>query len=270
MSSAAASGARRATPARMYDYYLGGVHNFPADREAAEQVLAQFPLGRAVARANRAFLGRAVSHVVHSGVRQLLDVGSGIPTVGNVHEIAQGIAPEARVVYVDIDPVAVSEGQEILQGNDNAVAILGDLNDPQAILGHPSVREMLDFTQPVGLVLAAVLHFVADDAHAFDVVAQLVKPLPAGSYLVMSHAAAETYQPDSDQGKAAGSVYKQQAATAGAVRTRADIERFFAGFELVDPGIVWVTEWRPDGEVPPEFADHPERCGIWAAVGRKV
>lgn len=270
MSSSGQDITRQATPARMYDYYLGGVHNFPADREAAERVIAQFPLARAAAQANRAFLRRAVRHVVQAGVRQLLDVGSGIPTVGNVHEVAQGIAPESRVVYVDIDPVAVAESLEILDGNPNATAIRGDLLDPQAILDHQAVRNLIDFDQPVGLVLAAVLHFVADDAQAFDVVAQLLKPMPAGSYLVLSHGAAETYMPDTDQARVAGDVYKQRAATAGAVRTRSDVARFFTGFELVDPGVAWVTEWHPDGEVQPEFAGHPERCGVWGAVGRKL
>src|SRR5688572_15286219 len=144
-----------ATAARIYDYYLGGVHNFSADRAAAQQVTSVFPFIPTAARANRAFLGRAVRVLVAAGVRQFLDIGSGIPTVGNVHEIAQAVAPDARVAYVDIDPVAVSEGQELLAGNDRAVALLGDLRDPQAVLAHPGVRRLLDFGQPTALLLAA-------------------------------------------------------------------------------------------------------------------
>jgi hypothetical protein len=253
----------------MYDYYLGGVHNFPADREAAQRVLAQFPLCRVAAQANRAFLRRAVRHMVGSGVRQLLDVGSGIPTEGNVHEIAQAIAPESRVVYVDIDTVAVAESLEILKDNDLATAVRADLNDPQAIFDHPAVRRLLDFDQPVGLVLASVLHFVPDDAQAFGVVAQLLDPLPAGSYLAISHAAAETYLADSEQSKIVADVYQRRAAIGGAARTRSDVERFFTGAELVDPGVVWVTEWQADADVHPEFAEHPERSGVWAGVGHK-
>src|SRR6266536_4281960 len=144
-----------ATAARIYDYYLGGVHNFPADREAARQVIAMYPFIPAAARANRAFLGRAVRFLADAGIRQFLDIGSGIPTGGNVHEIAQGIAPDARVVYVDIDPVAVAESLEILEGNERATAIRANLCSPQVILGHPDVRRLLDLKQPVGLLLVA-------------------------------------------------------------------------------------------------------------------
>jgi S-adenosyl methyltransferase len=257
-----------ATAARMYDYYLGGIHNFPADREAARQVIARFPFVPAAARANRAFVGRAVRHMVDAGVRQFLDIGSGIPTAGNVHEIAQEAAADARVVYVDIDPVAVSESQEILRGNDLAIAIRGDLRDPAAILGHASVRRLLDFGQPVGLLLAAVLHFVPEDERAHEVIAQLVGPLVPGSYLVASHTATESFQPISDQ-TTGEDVYKRQTATPGTIRTRAEVERFFAGLDLVDPGVVWAHEWRPDPAEPAEAPDSVYGGGIWAGVGRK-
>lgn len=259
---------KAATAARIYDYHLGGTHNFPADRAAAEAIAAKFPLVPAMARANRAFLRRAVRFLVDNGVRQFLDIGSGIPTAGNVHEIAQAAAPEARVVYVDIDPVAVAESQEILAGNDRATAILGDLRNPSAILGNPRVSKLLDFTSPVGLLLVAVLHFVPDDTEATDAVAQLVKALAPGSYLVISHACPE--DPDlnlADVG-VAQEVYQRQTATPFTLRTRAELARFFTGFELVDPGLVWLPEWRPAPDDPTDFADDPRRCGGLCAVGR--
>ena len=258
-----------ATAARMYDYYLGGVHNFPADQEAAQNVIAQFPLITVAARANRAFLRRAVRHLIGAGVRQFLDIGSGIPTEGNVHEIAQLEAPEARVVYVDIDPVAVAESLDLLSGNRQAIAIRANLRSPRVILEHPQVRGLLDFEQPIGLLLAAVLHFVPDDTEAYDVVGQLAKALPSGSYLVVSHVAAEAFEPSSEQMKAAVDVYQRQTTTSAASRDRHDIERFFAGFELVEPGVVWVHEWRPDPDEPIECDPGPFRSGEWAGVGRK-
>jgi hypothetical protein len=260
---------RPATAARMYDYYLGGIHNFPADQEAARTIIAQFPWVPAMARANRAFLGRAVRHLVHAGVRQFLDVGSGIPTAGNVHEIAQAAAPDARVVYVDIDPMAVAESLEMLEGNDLATAIRADLRSPHTILDHPCVRKLVDFQQPVGLLLVSMLHFVPDDAQAYDVVAQSVAALAPGSYLVVSHAAAETYLPALERSKITDDVYKRQTATPGAVRTRSGVERFFTGVEVIDPGVVWLPAWRPDPDEPGDFADDPQRSGTWAGVGRK-
>jgi hypothetical protein len=259
-----------ATAARMYDYYLGGIHNFPADQEAAKKVIEQFPNIVVMARANRAFLGRAVRELADAGVRQFLDIGSGIPTVGNVHEIAQAASPDARVVYVDIDPVAVAESLDILEGNEHATAIRADLRGPQAVLDHPGTQRFLDFDQPVGLLLAAVLHFVPDDALAYDVVARLVAALAPGSYLVVSHVAAELYVPGSDQYKAASDVYQRQTATPVQSRDKAAFQRFFTGLELLDPGVVWLPDWRPDPDQPAGHADDPRRSGAWAGVGRKA
>ncbi|GAA1809817.1 hypothetical protein HC028_18710 [Planosporangium flavigriseum] len=259
-----------ATAARMYDYYLGGIHNFPADREAAEKVIAQFPFMPVLARANRAFLRRGVRHLVDAGVRQFLDLGSGIPTVGNVHEIAQENRPDTRVVYVDIDPVAVAESLEILDGNEWATAVRADLCNPRAVLDHSEVRRVLDLDQPIGLVMAAVLHFVPDDAEAYDVVAQFVSALAPGSYLLASHIAAESFMPTSDQMKTASDVYQRRTTTPVAARTRSDVQRFFAGLELLEPGVVWPHEWRPDEDVPAEFADNPQHSGGWVGVGRKI
>jgi hypothetical protein len=268
--------AKPATAARIYDYILGGIHNFPADREAARELIAQFPFVPAASRANRAFLSRAVREVAAAGVHQFLDVGSGIPTVGNVHEIARDAVPDARVTYVDMDPVAVAESLEILEGDDRAIAVRADLRDPRSILDHPGVRRHLDLEQPVGLLLVAVLHFVPDRTQAYDVVGQLVDALAPGSYLVLSHAAAETYLPEADQEsitastdqlKVAERIYTKRTTTPGMLRTRAETAQFFTGLDLLDPGVVWLQEWRPDGAT--ELADDPRSNGSWAGVGRK-
>jgi SAM-dependent methyltransferase len=237
--------AKPATAARIYDYHLGGTHNFPADREAAQAMAQMFPLAPALARNNRAFLRRAVTFLAEAGVRQFLDIGSGIPTAGNVHEVAQRIAPEARVAYVDIDPVAVAESMDILEGNRAAVAVRGDVREPQAILTNPQVRGLLDFTQPVGLLLVAVLHFVPDDAEAYDVVGALLAALAPGSYLVVSHASAEGVGADTDHVDVAQDLYNRQTATPFHLRGRVLVERFFAGLDMVEPGVVWLPQWRP-------------------------
>jgi hypothetical protein len=257
-----------ATAARIYDYHLGGTHNFPADRAAAQAVTERFPLTPAIARTGRAFLRRAVRYLSENGVRQFLDIGSGIPTVGNVHEIAQRIDPRSRVVYVDIDPVAVSESLEILEGNAGATAIRADARTPQAVLGHPQVRRLLDFDEPVGLLLCAVLHFVPDDAEARSAVDQLLAAVPAGSHLVVSHAGTE------DPGPADGvaiiqDVYKRQTATPFAMRTRAQVTAFFDGLELVEPGVVWSPQWRPEPDDPADFLDAPALSVGLCGVGRK-
>jgi hypothetical protein len=176
----------RPSAAGMYDYYLGGSHNFAVDRQAAEQVVKAIPNVRQIAVANRGFLREAVRHLLKLGARQVLDVGSGIPTVGNVHEVAQAVDHHARVVYVDIDPVAVIHAQQLLSGNDRATALAADLRHPEAILSHRSLRETLDLTQPVGLLLVSVLHFLPD-ADAYPAVARLREALPPGSGLAISH-----------------------------------------------------------------------------------
>jgi hypothetical protein len=259
-----------ATAARMYDFYLGGIHNFPADQEAARNVIAQFPLMPQWARANRGFLRRAVRYLVGAGVRQFLDIGSGIPTVGNVHEIAQGLVAQSRVVYADIDSVAVAESLEILDGNENATAIRADLRNPMAILDHPEVRRLLDFEQPIGLLLAAVLHFTVEEPQAYDAVATLVAALAPGSHLAVSHVAAESLPLLSDRTKTAVSVYERQTTTSGRPRVRADVARFFGGLTMVDPGLVWLHDWRPDEQDPTEVPDNPTDGGEWCGVGRKA
>lgn len=258
-----------ATAARIYDYFLGGVHHFPADREAAKAILAAFPVIQPAAVANRAFLGRAVRYLVEAGVRQFLDVGSGLPTVGSVHEIAQEHAPDTRVVYIDIDPVAVAESRQILNGNQNAIAIRVDARNPQAILDHRQVRSFLDFNAPIAVLLLAVMHFITDDDEAYGMVAGLRAALAPGSYLVMTHGVMEEDRPlDPDNLRATEDVYKRQTTAELRLRTREKFERFFDGTELVPPGLVWVPLWRPAPGDPADFADDPRRSGMLAGVGQ--
>ncbi|GIJ30779.1 hypothetical protein Vqi01_59410 [Micromonospora qiuiae] len=260
--------AKPATAARIYDYYLGGTHNFPADREAAQAMLQVLPLGPQLAKTNRAFLRRAVRYLAESGVRQFLDIGSGIPTEGNVHEIVQQVEPDARVVYVDIDPVAVAESLELLEGNPLATAVNGDLRDPQSILSHPQVTAMLDFERPIGLLLGAVLHFVSDDEVAYDAVEQLRAALVPGSCLLVSHATADEVPHDQDEIDVAHDIYRRKTATPLGLRTRSQIERFFAGLDLVEPGVVWLPLWRPAPDDPQYFADDPKLSAGLGGVGR--
>jgi hypothetical protein len=270
-------GSKPATAARIYDYFLGGTHNFPADREAAQAIAKMFPPISDLARANRAFLRRAVRFAAEAGVRQFLDIGSGIPTVGNVHDVAQSVIPDARVVYVDMDPVAVSESLDILENNPWATAIKGDLREPQHILTHPQVGRLIDFNEPVALLLLAVLHFVPEDDVAVGAVDRLVAALAPGSYLVVSHASADGGV-DPGNVDTAQDLYKRQTATPFHLRSHDQVTAFFTRFELVEPGVVWLPQWRADltstgageGELaqPDPFADDPAQSAGLAAVGR--
>ena len=257
------SSRKAATAARMYDYYLGGVHNFVADREAADAVIERFPFIPEAARANRAFVVNAVRHLSESGIRQFLDIGSGIPTVDNVHSIARRIHPDTRVAYVDIDPVAVAESMEILDGDAGAVAVRGDVQQPQAVVEHADIRRLLDFDEPIGVILAAVLHFVPEHQVADAAVTSLIGSVASGSHFVVSHSATESFSLFT----APEDVYQRRTSTPGTVRTRAEVERLFTGLELLDPGVVWVQEWRPGTVV--ERVESARAGGIWAGVGRK-
>jgi hypothetical protein len=259
---------RAATAARIYDYFLGGTHNFPADREAAKALLAFTPTIAASARVNRAFLRRAVTYLAGTGVRQFIDIGSGIPTAGNVHEVAEAIAPDSRVVYVDIDPVAVAESLDILKGNERATALRGDLRDPVAILNHADVLRLINFDEPIALLVAAVLHFIADDDEAYGLVARLHGALPPGSYLVLSHASLREDAPDLGDVESAQGIYSRRTATPLALRDRRRVERFYDGLTLLEPGVVWCPLWRPDPDDVVEFPD-PADCSGLAGVARK-
>jgi hypothetical protein len=256
-------------PARIYDYFLGGKDNFPADRDVADQVLDIAPVARDVVEDNRAFLRRVVDHLTRSaGVRQFIDLGSGLPTRGNVHEIAQAVAPEARVVYVDNDAMVVTHSRALLAG-DNTVAIEADLRQPDSILEHPEVRELIDFDQPIALLLMAILHFVPDQEHPLGIVARFRDRLPDGSYLAISHGSRDIpVRPDmspeamTDMGTRVEKLYQLTTATL-TTRTRAQIERFFDGFELLEPGVVEIQRWRPDDRDPRLPG------GFFGGVGRK-
>jgi hypothetical protein len=263
--------AKPATAARIYDYFLGGTHNFPADRDAADSIMTMFPATRMAAHVNRAFLRRTVRFLCRSGVTQFLDIGSGIPTEGNVHEIAQEAEPRARVVYVDIDPVAVAESQEMLERNEFAMAVHGDAREPRSIVEHPMVRKVLDFDKPVAILMAALLHFITDDDEARTIVRQLVDVVPPGSYLVISHVVDET-TPDyvqSEDVRRVHEVYRKQTSTILRLRTRAELEEFFEGLELLEPGLVWLSDWRQEPDDPMPSADDVAYYVAAGGVGRK-
>jgi len=252
-----------AHPARIYDYFLGGKDNFPADRETAELALAATPMVRAMARENRAFLQRAVRFLAgEAGIRQFLDIGTGLPTQGNVHEIAQRIAPDARVVYVDNDPIVLAHSRALLDG-DNTTVIQADLRDPSTILGHPGLHKVIDLDQPVALLLVAILHFIQDDSDPAGIVTQLRDAMTAGSYLTVSHG---TVDVDDAATAVADRVLRayQRSTAPVTLRSRQQIARYFDGFELVAPGLVQVQDWRPDRSNPDVSG------GIYGGVGRKL
>jgi hypothetical protein len=255
----------RANVARIYDYLLGGSHNFSADQDLARQICAVEPRVRALAHGNRAFLRRAVRALSGAGISQFLDIGSGIPTQGNVHEVAQAANPAARVVYVDTDPVVVAHSRAILGDSPATAAIAGDLRDPAAILADDTLRGVLDLSQPVGLLLIAVLHFISDADQPGEVVAALRDGLAPGSCLVISHATSEG-QPA--VAKAIQTVYNRSSAMSGYARSRAEILRLFDGFALLDPGLVRAPQWRPElAAEPPGNAD--ELWHVLCGAGRR-
>jgi SAM-dependent methyltransferase len=250
--------------ARVYDYLLGGSHNFDADRVAATEFLARWPDARETMAANRAFLGRAVRYLAgQAGIRQFLDVGSGIPTMDNVHAIAQQAAPEARVVYVDVDEVAVLHSRAILAGNERATAIQADLRSPRTILGHPGLHGLLDLSQPAALLLVAILHFLPDSPDApAALVAQLRDALAPGSYVVISHGTTDGQPPH----VAEAMEHYAQTTADFQPRSHAAVLRFFDGLDLVDPGLVPVARWRPDD---PHGTGHTEQIAAYGGAGRK-
>jgi hypothetical protein len=232
----------RASAARVYDYYLGGDNNFGVDRELARAVMARVPVV-AAARENRAFLRRVVSELVAGcGVRQLLDLGSGIPTRGPVHEVAHRIDPGVRVAYVDSDPVAVAHAGMLLRDVPNVVAVGGDLRDPLSVVTHPVVRSVIDLSEPVGVLMVAVLHFVPDGDDPAGVVATYRDLVAAGSFVAISHATADHGPAGLDEavGLYAGS---QSPCT---LRSHAEVRELFSGWPLAEPGVVPTAEWRPD------------------------
>jgi S-adenosyl methyltransferase len=238
--------------ARIYDYLLGGKDNFEADRAAAEKILAAIPGGPGPARMNRTFLGRVVRFLAaERGIRQFLDIGSGLPTASNVHEIAQQVSPDARVVYVDNDPVVTLHAQAILADRaKGVVAVPGDLRDPADIIASPQVQELIDFGEPVAVLLFAILHFVPDADDPRALLARFRDVMVPGSALALSHVTDENV--DEEAGQAAQAVYRGSSASI-TPRSRARIEGFFDGFDLLPPGVVGIAHWpepNPDGAAP--------------------
>lgn len=253
-------------PARIYDYLLGGKDHFQADRETAEKAIQNWPGVRAAVRENRAFLGRAVRYLAReAGIRQFLDIGTGLPSANNVHEVAQSIAPESRVVYVDNDPIVLVHARSLLTSTPEGrtAYIDADLRDPERILNDPATRETLDFTRPIALMLVAILHFLTDDDDPRAVVRTLLDALPSGSYLVASHGAPE-HNPNAVQ--AAARTYQEGGIPAQARTADEFTELAFTGLELVDPGVVLVSEWRPDHDGPRPLASE---VNCYGGVARK-
>jgi hypothetical protein len=251
---------------RIYDYYLGGSHNFEVDREAARKAMEFMPGLPKIMQANRAFMRRAVRYAVDEGITQFLDIGSGIPTFGNVHEVAQAASPGARVVYVDHDPVAVAHSRAVLEGNDDADIAAADLRKPHEILGSEPVTRLLDLDRPVALLLVAVLHFVEDSDDPYGAVVGLRDALAPGSLLIVTHASYEGIQVPAEEAEGAVGVYKD-IRNPLIMRTREEIARFFEGYDMVEPGLVPMPRWRPD--TAPEEED-PYSFSGYVGVGRKA
>jgi hypothetical protein len=253
-------------PARRYNYWLGGKDNFAADRASGDELEAMFPKVRLGAVANREMLQRATRFLAgEAGIRQFLDIGTGLPTADNTHEVAQGIAPESRIVYVDNDPLVMVHARALLTSSaeGQTAYIEADLNEPDTILAHPLLSETLDMSQPVALMLIAVLHFIRGHGKAQPIVERLLAALPPGSYLVATHATSDLGTPEQQ------ALYQQlmdEGRTDVWTRGRAEFTALFDGLELVEPGVVPASEWRPDPGAPiPERSD----INVWTAVGRK-
>ena len=251
--------------ARMYDYYLGGSHNFAADRALAEQYIQVLPEIRQISWANRYFLRRAVACLVEQGIDQFLDLGSGMPTVGNVHEVATALNPDARVVYADADLVTVSHGQALLAHEPAAAYLHADLRDPESVLRSEAVTKHLDLTRPVGILMVAVLHFVPEQDDPAGVVAAYRDAVAPGSHLVISHATNE-YHPETMR-RATG-VYNRASHTMN-FRSREEVYSLLDGFELLPPGLVDVINWRPEPTEEDPFNGDVTRYNLLAAVGRR-
>ncbi len=249
--------------ARVYDYFLGGAHNFAIDRALADEIARMTPNVGETMRAGREFLRRAVRFLIDQGIRQFLDIGSGIPTVGNVHEIAQQIIPAARIAYVDIDPVAVAHSRAMLAGNDYVAVLHADVREPQKILADPALLRLLDLSEPVAILLAGVMHFIHDEDDPPGIVAQLRDAVAPGSYAVISHVTYEDQPPEVLEAQKLSA----RTATEIVLRSKAEILAQFRGFTLVEPGLVHLPLWRPDS--PGDVDDHPERFGAFGGVGRK-
>ena len=250
--------------ARIYDFLLGGGHNFAVDREIAERLLAIQPNVRDIARRNRAFLRRAVRFMVDHGVRQFLDLGSGIPTVGNVHQVAQNAAAGSRVVYVDYEEVAVAHSELLLEADDSTAVIRADITQPDAVLNAAEVRRLLDFDQPIGLLAVTIGHYIPPEKDPVGVFGRYRDAIAAGSYFALTHLTDDFASVQGDD------IIETMKRTQDNVfpRTSEQVLDLFTGFELIEPGLVTTSQWHPDQFT--EIPDDPEDDGLYAAVGRKL
>ncbi|HEU4541442.1 MAG TPA: SAM-dependent methyltransferase [Jiangellaceae bacterium] len=249
--------------ARVYDYWLGGKDNFAADRALGDAMIQAIPSLPTMARENRKFLGRAVEYLVsEAGVRQFLDIGTGIPTAGNVHEVAQKIAPDSRVLYVDHDPIVLAHARALMTSTPEGRTdfIMADIREPEAILSAPELAKTLDMQEPTALMLVAILMYFYDHEGVYEWVSTLVEALPSGSYVVITHPTAD-FEPAA-MGEAVAAA--GQAGITLVPRSKSEVERFFDGLELVEPGVVPVVTWHPD-----ELVDDPDAAWYWAGVARK-
>jgi trans-aconitate methyltransferase len=252
--------------ARTYDYLLGGAHNFAVDRDLAVHVERIMPDARSAARVSRAFLARTVRFMVSQGIRQFLDVGSGIPTVANVHEVAQAEVPACRVVYVDKDPIAVAHSELMLVDNDHATIVHADMRDPDSILDHPQTRGLLDFDQPIGLLMLMMLHWVPDDADPWKLIARYRDALAPGSYLAITHVTADNQ--DDGVSEVTDLIKESRSADQLTERSHEQVLALFGDFDLVEPGLVGCAAWRSTG--PVDMSDTPEmNMVIYGGVARK-
>ena len=233
----------RPSIARVYDAVLGGKDNFPADRAVVEEVQKTFPDGGGAARVNRALLGRAVRFMAQAGVDQFLDLGSGLPTVQNTHQIAQAVNPAARVVYVDNDPMVLAHGRALLADNKSTIVVTADLMEPERLLARPEVTGFLDLSRPLGLIMNAIIHHILDEEDPYGIVARYKKLMPSGSYLLLTH-----FSNSSPEARGLEQVLLRTLGR-GQLRSRDQIARFFDDFDLVEPGIVHLPDWHPDEPV---------------------
>jgi S-adenosyl methyltransferase len=258
------------SPARLYDYYLGGRHNFPADRAAAQRIITALPDLPDAAWANRSFHQRAARWLAEQGIRQFIDIGSGLPTVGNTHEVVQAVAGDARVAYVDVDPMVALFSAELLRGSKTATMVTADLRDPDAVLGHPDLLALIHDGEPTGVLMTAVMHFVAPGSDPWGIVARYVASLAPGSYLALSHVTADGLPP---RGVQEGVDVYANATEHIYVRSRDEVERFFEQVDVVPPyegappGVCYVGEW---GAEVPALADSDGSRMLYCGVGRRL
>jgi hypothetical protein len=259
----------RPSSARVYDYLLGGEHNFESDQAAGQMLKSRAPELVDSAWANRGFHQRAAKWIAEQGVRQFIDVGSGLPTVGNTHEVVRRVAPDARVVYVDNDPMVLTYGRDLLGGDRGATVVLADVRDPEAVLGNADLRALIDFTEPVGLLITAVLHFVSDESHPYRLISQYMASLAPGSYLALSHMTADQKPQQAVQTLVEVGL---RAAGGGYLRSKDEVRKLFEGLTLVppypdaEPDVTWVGLWNCED---PALADSEGSRWLYCGVARK-